>query len=107
MNNTWKVRLEESSKLEFYREAKPDYELEKYLFLVKDRRHKSALTKLRINAHKLHIETGRYHIFNPISAGGGGGGIHPPPGFSLAIATKINRSTPNFLTFNFYYREII
>ena len=44
---------------------------------------------------------------NPISAGGGGGGIHPPPGFSLAIATKINRSTPNFLTFNFYYRDII
>ena len=42
--------------------------------------------------------------FNPISAGGGGGGgIHPPPGFSQAIATKINRSTPNFLTFNFYY----
>ena len=36
-----------------------------------------------------------------------GGGIHPPPGFSLAIATKINRSTPNFLTFNFYYRDII
>ena len=31
----------------------------------------------------------------------------PPPGFSLAIATKINRSTPNFLTFNFYYRDII
>ena len=42
-------------------------------------------------------------LFQP----GGGGGIHPPPGFSLAIATKINRSTPNFLTFNFYYRDII
>ena len=39
--------------------------------------------------------------------GGGGGGIHPPPSFSLAIATKINRSPPNFLTFNFYYRDII
>ena len=43
---------------------------------------------------------------NPISAGGGGWNP-PPPGFSLAIATKINRSTPNFLTFNFYYRDII
>ena len=42
-------------------------------------------------------------LFQP----GGRGGIHPPPGFSLAIATKINRSTPNFLTFNFYYRDII
>ena len=43
----------------------------------------------------------RLTLFQP------GGGIHPPPGFSLAIATKINRSTPNFLTFNFYYRDII
>ena len=42
-------------------------------------------------------------LFQP----GGGGEIHPPPGFSLAIGTKINRSTPNFLTFNFYYRDII
>ena len=38
--------------------------------------------------------------FNPISAGGGN---PAPPRFSFAIATKINRSTPNFLTFNFYY----
>ena len=44
--------------------------------------------------------------FNPISARGGGV-ESTPPGFSLAIATKINRSTPNFLTFNFYYRDII
>ena len=38
-----------------------------------------------------------------------GGGVEstPSPGFSLAIATKINRSTLNFLTFNFYYRDII
>ena len=33
---------------------------EKYLFWVQDKRHKAALTKLRISAHKLHIETGRY-----------------------------------------------
>ena len=62
MNNTWEVRFKESSELEFYREAKTDYELEKYLFLVKDSRHKSASTNLRISAHKLHIETGRHHI---------------------------------------------
>ena len=29
MNDTWKVRLEDSSKLEFYREVKTDYEFEK------------------------------------------------------------------------------
>ena len=39
MNNTWKVRLEESSKLKFYREVKTDYEFEKYLSWIKDRRH--------------------------------------------------------------------
>ena len=48
--------------------------------------------------------SGHLTLFQP---GGGGGGIHPPPGFSLAIATKINRSTPKSLTFNFYYRDII
>ena len=31
MNDAWKIRLEESSKLEFYREEKTDYEFEKYL----------------------------------------------------------------------------
>ena len=30
-----------------------------------------------------------------------------PPGFSLAIATNINRSTPDSLTFKLYYRAII
>ena len=67
MNNTWKVRLEESSKLEFYREVKTDYEFEKYLSWVKDRRHKSALTKLRISVHKLHIETARYKKYDKVS----------------------------------------
>ena len=64
MNDTRKVRLEESSELEFYREAKTDYEFEKHLSWVKDRRNKSALTKLRISAHKLHTETGRYKKYD-------------------------------------------
>ena len=36
-----------------------------------------------------------------------GVGIHPAPGFSLAIATNINRSTPDFLTVKVYCRDII
>ena len=67
MNNTWKVSFEESSKVEFYREMKTDYEFEKYLSWVKNRRHKSALTKLRISAHRLHIETGRYKKYDKVS----------------------------------------
>ena len=62
-----KVRLEESSKLEFYREVKTDYKFEKYLSWFKDRRHESALTRLRISAHKLHVETGRYKKYDKIS----------------------------------------
>ena len=33
---------------------------EVYLDVVKDRSHQQALTKLRISAHKLEIENGRY-----------------------------------------------
>ena len=67
MNDTWKARLEEFSELEFYREVKTDYEFEKYLSWVKGRRHKSVLPKLRISAHKLHIETGRYKKYDKVS----------------------------------------
>ena len=52
---------------EVYREVKPDYEFEKYLCWVKDRRHKSTLTKLRISAHKLHIEIERYKNYDKVS----------------------------------------
>ena len=67
------------------------------------------ISERHLNSRSLHLNQrgSRELALNPISAGGGGGGIHPPPSFSLAIATKINRSTPNFLTFNFYYRDII
>ena len=52
--------MQEYSKLEFYANLKQDYKFEKYL-QIKDTKHKAALTKLRISAHKLHIEeTGRY-----------------------------------------------
>ena len=30
-----------------------------------------------------------------------------PRGFSLAIALNVNKSTSNFLTFKFHYRDII
>ena len=51
----------QSNKLELYCQFKKSYELEKYLLNVKNRQYRVALTKLRISAHSLHIETGRYH----------------------------------------------
>ena len=51
--------------------------------------------------HRLTIgQLSLFRLFTLTLFQPGGGGV------SLAIATKINRSTPNFLTFNFYYRDI-
>ena len=61
MNDAWKGSLEESSELESYRKIITDDEFEKYLHWVKYRKHKFALTKLRITVHDLDIETGRYN----------------------------------------------
>ena len=57
--SNWKIPVQKSSKLEFYRNLKQEYKFENYL-QIKDGKHKAALTKLRTSAHKLHIETGRY-----------------------------------------------
>ena len=56
----WKADIGSSSKLNFYGEIKEKYTFENYLDFIDNRQHKTALTKLRISAHRLHIETGRY-----------------------------------------------
>ena len=61
--SNWKIKMQESSKLEFYRTLKQEYKFKNY-HQIKDRKHKAALTKLRISAHKLHIETGRYKKYD-------------------------------------------
>ena len=43
---------------------KEKYIFEKYLDFIDNRQHKAALTKLRISAHKLHIETGIYKRYD-------------------------------------------
>ena len=53
------------SKLSFCRQYKPNDGLENYIVLVNNRRHRSALTKLRCSAHTLKIEIERYsRIYN-------------------------------------------
>ena len=57
----WDVKTSNMSKLSFYRKYKSDhYKIEGYITLVHNRRHRSALAKLRCNAHRLKIEIGRY-----------------------------------------------
>ena len=47
-------------KLRTFYNFKSLFQKEIYLDIVKDRNHQQALTKLRISAHKLEIESGRY-----------------------------------------------
>jgi hypothetical protein len=50
-----------NSKLRSFAKYKHSYKLENYLLNTKNFKAKKLLTKLRISAHDLHIETGRYH----------------------------------------------
>ena len=59
----WDVKTSSTSKLSFYRQYKQNHKLENYIVLVNNRRHTSALAKLRCSAHRLKIEIGRYSRF--------------------------------------------
>ena len=56
----WKIRSHESSKLSFYKQIASDYKMANYLTTIRQRKYKIGLTKLRVSAHDLKIETGRY-----------------------------------------------
>jgi ribosomal protein L32 len=53
--------VSQGNKLSTYRDFKEDFELERYLLNIKNKQVRSTLTQLRISAHTLKIEMGRYH----------------------------------------------
>jgi hypothetical protein len=53
-------RTEHGNKLRNYRQYKYNFRKEEYLSILTYRPYRSSLAKLRLSAHKLHIETGRY-----------------------------------------------
>ena len=55
----WKIRSHESSKLSFYKQILSDYKMANYLTTIRQIKYKIGLTKLRVSAHDLKIETGR------------------------------------------------
>ena len=55
----WKARLRESTMASTYATHKQSYMMEKYLTVVKIRKHRVALSKLRLSDHNLHIHSGR------------------------------------------------
>ena len=60
--NTMKVSQDgvDHNKLRFYKQFKGCFKPEPYLDLVQNRNQRAWLTRLRVSAHQLHIETGRY-----------------------------------------------
>ena len=52
--------LEDNGKLSFYRKIKSNFVFEPYLLHVKKFRYRRCVTAIRISAHKLEVEVGRY-----------------------------------------------
>ena len=57
----WRHSVNYTRKLEFYNTFKHCYEISSYLNLTRKTINRKALVKLRVNNHKLMIETGRYN----------------------------------------------
>ena len=58
----WKEQIQQggnNGKLRVYKKLKVNFGFEKYLSLIHNFKHRQAITKLRISAHKLPVETGR------------------------------------------------
>ena len=51
---------DQTGKLTFYKNIKKHHSLERYLTRIIDPQHRKSLTRLRISAHRLPIELGRY-----------------------------------------------
>ena len=70
----WKAELfndnrkrKHGNKLRCYRQFKTTFHTESYLLECHNRMHRQYFAKLRLSAHKLHIETGRYCNSNRLS----------------------------------------
>ena len=59
-NQTWLAEINASSKLKSYSIFKDKLEIEPYIDIVTEKKHRIALTKFRTSSHNLAIETGRY-----------------------------------------------
>jgi hypothetical protein len=53
------------NKLRTYNKLKQNFAMEKYLTLIEDTSHRTALTQLRLSSHPLNIETLRGQVQNP------------------------------------------
>ena len=57
----WKINIKKSSKLGTYSSLKSSFCAESYLFTIKNENKRKSLARLRISAHTLEIERGRFN----------------------------------------------
>ena len=56
----WNHGLSLSSSSMLYKEMKQSFEMSPYLLIIQNKKHRNAITKLRLSSHQLNIETGRH-----------------------------------------------
>ena len=61
---SWYSSINNSNRLEMYARYKHDFEMEKYLDFITEKKYKIALTQFRLSSHDLAIERGRYENLN-------------------------------------------
>ena len=57
---SWYSTINNSNRLETYARCKHEFEMEKYLDFIKEKKFKFALTQFRLSSHNLAIERGRF-----------------------------------------------
>ena len=57
---SWYSSINNSNRLEMYARYKHDFEMEKYLDFVTEKKYRIALARFRLSSHDLAIERGRY-----------------------------------------------
>jgi hypothetical protein len=65
----WHSEFAESTRALTYRSLSNSFDYKMYLDNVKLETHRTALTRLRVSSHRLHIETGHWHKPNAIPVG--------------------------------------
>ena len=78
----WKNKIRNSTKLEFYKIFKTNYNCEQYLNIINYPIQRRNYTKFRISNHNLMIESGRYGHTKIAPCKG----IHQCPGFRIPVS---------------------
>ena len=60
VSKQWSSDLRENKVISLYKEIKPDFEYEHYLDLIRLKSDRKVIVQIRLSAHDLHIQTGRY-----------------------------------------------